>query len=67
MRSEDKTSKWTGGIILVVVGVVGLLANFDLIDRDSLRHLWKLWPLFPLAIGLRILFRDKPPGGPEAQ
>ncbi|HUJ85300.1 MAG TPA: DUF5668 domain-containing protein [Burkholderiales bacterium] len=46
-----------GAMVLILVGVVGLLANFNLVDREILRQLWKLWPLIPLAIGVGMLMR----------
>jgi cadmium resistance protein CadD (predicted permease) len=46
-----------GAMVLILVGVVGLLANFNLVDREILRQLWKLWPLIPLAIGVAMLMR----------
>ena len=52
-----------GAIVLILVGVIGLLANFGLVDKEILRQLWKLWPLIPLAIGIGILLRSRP-GGP---
>ncbi|MGA7985220.1 MAG: DUF5668 domain-containing protein [Burkholderiales bacterium] len=51
-----------GAIVLILVGVVGLLANFGLVDKETLRQLWKLWPLIPLAIGIGILLRRRPGG-----
>ncbi|HKI64329.1 MAG TPA: DUF5668 domain-containing protein [Burkholderiales bacterium] len=51
-----------GAIVLVLVGVIGLLANFGLIERETLRQLWKLWPLIPLAIGIGILLRPRSGG-----
>ena len=48
-----------GALVLILVGVVGLLANFNLVDREILRQLWKLWPLIPLAIGVAILLRPR--------
>ena len=47
---------WFGPAILIAVGVIGLLANFNLISAAMLDQLWKLWPLIPLGIGLSILF-----------
>jgi len=49
-------------MVLILVGVIGLLANFGLVDREILRQLWKLWPLIPLAIGIGILMRQRPGG-----
>lgn len=46
-----------GATVLILVGVVGLLANFGLVDKETLRQLWKLWPLIPLAIGVGMLMR----------
>jgi len=51
-----------GALVLILVGVVGLLANFGLIDRQTLHQLWKLWPLIPLAIGIGILMRPRSGG-----
>ena len=57
---------WFGAFVLIAVGVVGLVANFALLPRDLIYQLWKLWPLIPLIIGLRLLFlgsrwEDRPP------
>ena len=38
-------------------GVIGLIANFDLVPREMLQQIWKLWPLIPLILGLAILVR----------
>jgi hypothetical protein len=43
--------------VLIAVGVIGLAANFDLVSREYLDQLWKLWPVIPLVIGLAILMR----------
>jgi hypothetical protein len=51
-----------GALVLILVGVVGLLANFGLVEKETLRQLWKLWPLIPLAIGIGILLRRRPGG-----
>ena len=45
--------------MLIAVGVIGLLANFNLLPHDVLRQLWKLWPLIPLVIGISILVRRR--------
>lgn len=57
---------WIGAFILIAIGVVGLIANFDLIPHIMLDQIWKLWPLIPLAIGIDLLLRkrrfaDRPP------
>ena len=51
-----------GALVLILVGVVGLLYNFGLIDRETLHKLWKLWPLVPLAIGVAVLMRPRSGG-----
>ncbi len=50
---------WIGAFILIAVGVIGLMSNFDLVPREMLHQIWKLWPLIPLAIGVSILFRPR--------
>ncbi len=49
--------RWFGAFVLIAVGVVGLISNFDLIPREMLEQIWKLWPLIPLAIGVDLLLR----------
>ena len=56
---ERRQGHWFGAAVLIAVGVIGLLANFDLLPRDILDQLWKLWPLIPLAIGIGILARRR--------
>ena len=43
--------------MLIAVGVIGLIANFDLLPPQLLEQMWKLWPVIPLLIGLSILVR----------
>ncbi len=50
---------WFGAAVLIAVGVIGLAANFDLVSREYLDQLWKLWPIIPLVIGLGILMRPR--------
>jgi hypothetical protein len=58
MSWRDRRGRnWFGAAVLIAVGVIGLLANFNLIPPDFLNQLWKLWPLIPLAIGIGILIR----------
>lgn len=49
--------------VLIAVGVIGLLSNFDLLPRDIFNQLWKLWPVIPLAIGVDILMRRRSSSG----
>lgn len=48
---------WFGAAVLIAVGVVGLIANFDLVPRAYLEQIWKLWPVIPLFLGLAVLLR----------
>ena len=41
------------GIVLVVLGAVFLLANFDVIDYDIL---WELWPHAVIGIGAKFIY-----------
>jgi len=43
-----------GGLIMVLIGVAFLLANYGLLFYDF----WKLWPLILIAIGAGMLMRD---------
>jgi hypothetical protein len=51
----QRRRNWFGAVILITVGVIGLAANFNLVSDEMLRQFWKLWPLIPLAIGVRVL------------
>ena len=54
-RLERRGRNGFGPAILIAIGIIGLAANFDLVPREYLEQLWKLWPLIPLAIGIGIL------------
>jgi peptidoglycan/LPS O-acetylase OafA/YrhL len=64
-------SGWFGAAVLIAVGIIGLAVNFDLVPRQFLSQIWKLWPLIPLVIGIGILMRrqrvgdDQIPPGKE--
>ena len=51
--------RWFGAFVLIAVGIVGLVANFNLIPDYMLVQFWKLWPLIPLAIGIDLLLRRR--------
>jgi len=57
-----RSGNFYAAMVLIVVGVIGLLANFNLLPHDIFDQLWKLWPLIPLAIGIDILLRRRPTG-----
>lgn len=54
----NQRKNWLGGVILIVVGTIALLVNWDLIDRDILRQLWKFWPVILIAVGIKLVMRD---------
>jgi len=66
-----RRGSWFGAAVLIAVGVIGLLSNFELVSEAILRQLWKLWPLIPLAIGISILLGrnsyidGRPPRDPD--
>ncbi len=41
------------GIVLIVIGVLAILANFDIIFWETL---WQLWPVAVIVIGLKLVF-----------
>lgn len=53
-----------GGIVLILIGVLLLLANLDFIH---IRDLVRFWPLLLIAVGVRMVLRDrKPNSGPAS-
>lgn len=46
----------TGGIVLIIIGVVLLLNNLGVLDWD---FLWKFWPVILIAAGVMMLFPRK--------
>lgn len=42
-------------IVLIGVGVIWLLINFQIIPAVNINYLWRFWPLVLIAIGLNIL------------
>jgi hypothetical protein len=57
-----RNSRWVGGILLIVLGVIALLENAGLVDRHFiwglLRDIVKWWPLILIFIGIRMLIGD---------
>ncbi len=59
-------NNYVGAIILIAIGIIGLVSNFDLVPRELIENLWKFWPVIPLVIGISIFARprytnDRPP------
>ena len=52
---------WTG-VALILVGAAFLLMNLDIID---IGHLVRYWPVILIAVGLRLVIRDRGPGPPS--
>lgn len=50
-----RAGKISWGIILVFVGVIFLLENYDVIDF-SWSYVWKFWPVIFIITGLNIIF-----------
>jgi len=48
----EKTGSIFWGIVLIVVGGIFLLANFDVIDYG---HIFDFWPLVVIVIGLKLI------------
>lgn len=46
----------SGGVILIVIGVLFLLSNFGLVPWGSL---WRFWPLLLVAGGVAMFFPRK--------
>ena len=53
-----RQNNWSGPV-LIVVGIVFLLSNLDLVD---LGDLVRFWPLILIAVGARLVFRDRGSG-----
>ena len=49
-RHDERSGMLTGGLIVLGVGVLFLLINFDLIP-----NLRRMWPLFPIIVGLALI------------
>ncbi|MCL0082632.1 cell wall-active antibiotics response protein [Dehalococcoidia bacterium] len=56
--TKHRISIW--GIILVLLGVVLLLQNFNILPWGLWAMLWRFWPVILIIIGLNIIGRHKP-------
>jgi hypothetical protein len=43
-------------VLLIGVGILFLLSNFDIIAGVNFFHLWRLWPLLLIALGIHVMF-----------
>lgn len=59
MGHHSRTSAIFWGLLLIILGLLFLLQNFDLLDVENLFHLF--WPVILIAVGVKMLFdhRDK--------
>lgn len=44
-----------GPVILIVLGLAFLVSNFGLVNWDAWEVLWKLWPVWFIAVGIEIM------------
>ena len=49
-KHSDRSGQMIGGFIVLAVGVIFLLHNFDLIPSIG-----KLWPVFPIIVGVGLI------------
>lgn len=57
MKSE-KSGNIVGAIILISLGVLFSLNNFDIIPWSIWGELWKLWPIALIIPGITLLFQS---------
>ena len=57
-----KNGNW-GGIVLILIGIAFLLSNLDLVDFGDLV---RFWPVILIAVGLRMVIRDRNSGSGSA-
>ena len=50
-------SGWLFGLIVLFIGVVLLLNNFGVVDRDVWNHIWQFWPVLLIIVGIRIILK----------
>lgn len=62
-KPEEKINVKNGrltlsGLILITLGIIFLLNNFNFLPWSIWDSLWRFWPLFIIFWGLNILFND---------
>ena len=55
MHVDRRFLNW--GIFFVLLGVVPLLVQAGVVDRDAVAKSWQLWPLLIVAAGIGLLLR----------
>jgi len=51
--------KWVGAIINVGIGTILVLANMGYFPWTAWEMIWKIWPIFIIAIGLQVAFKGQ--------
>lgn len=59
LNGDLKTGSIFWGLFLLGLGVLFLLANFDVIDYGSI---WKFWPVLIIVIGVKLVFEHTAAG-----
>ena len=49
------------GILLLFLGVIFLLQNFDVLSWGLWGELWRFWPVLVIGLGLRLLLKNYNP------
>lgn len=55
-RRRNKEHGVTGGIILLLLGVVFLLNNFNILPWEIWNIIWRFWPLLLVLWGFQVIF-----------
>lgn len=63
-RQAPFRRSFIGPIMLIALGVIFLLSNLNLVQRDLGSLVWRLWPVIFIALGLDSLFRERGVAGP---
>src|SRR5438105_848230 len=53
-------------VLLIGLGVIFLLQNLGVLNREAWRSLFQLWPLLLVVIGLDLMLRDHLPAAARA-
>ncbi|MBN2207256.1 MAG: hypothetical protein JW742_07615 [Candidatus Aminicenantes bacterium] len=64
LNGDLKTGSIFWGLFLMGLGVLFLLANFDVIDYGSI---WKYWPVLIIVIGVKLVFEHASAGRTKDQ
>ncbi len=51
------STKIVVGVVIIILGILMLCANFSLITWQFVADLWKLWPLVVIIAGIEMVFK----------